>query len=76
MSTPNQPVQWRAVGKDGAALPAFQATLRPASQVISVGETYDFEFEPASPGELHLEILRPAVLARPESRQRVPVRIR
>jgi hypothetical protein len=32
--------------KDGAELPPAQATLRSANQVISVGETYDFEFEP------------------------------
>src|SRR5579872_596368 len=41
-----QPVKWRAVGKDGADLPAQQATDRDAVQVISVGETYDFEFAP------------------------------
>jgi FtsP/CotA-like multicopper oxidase with cupredoxin domain len=52
------PAQWRAVAKDGADLPPSQATKRPASQVISVGETYDFEFEPTTPGELRLEVLR------------------
>lgn len=52
------PVQWRAVAKDGADLPPSQATKRPAQQVISVGETYDFEFEPATPGEFRLEVVR------------------
>lgn len=52
------PVQWRAIAKDGADLPPSQATKRPASQIISVGETYDFEFEPAAPGDLRLEVLR------------------
>ncbi len=71
-----QPVNWRAVGKDGAALSASQATLRPASQVISVGETYDFEFAPAAPGELRLEILRPRVVFRLEAHYAVPVHVR
>jgi len=52
------PVQWRAIAKDGADLPPAQATKRPASQIISVGETYDFEFEPTAPGELRLEVIR------------------
>ncbi len=50
--------QWRAVAKDGADLPPSQTTRRPAQQVISVGETYDFEFEPAAAGELRLEVVR------------------
>ena len=51
--------RWRAVAKDGADLPAAQALEREARQVISVGETYDFEFVPAAPGDLRLEVLRP-----------------
>ena len=50
--------QWRAVAKDGNDLPPSQATKRPAQQIISVGETYDFEFEPTTPGELRLEVIR------------------
>lgn len=53
------PVRWRAVAKDGADLPAAQAVERDARQIISVGETYDFEFEPATRGDLRLEVLRP-----------------
>jgi len=49
-------VTWRAVAKDGADLPPHQATLRPARQRVSVGETYDFEFTPAGPGDLRLEL--------------------
>jgi FtsP/CotA-like multicopper oxidase with cupredoxin domain len=55
---PQGPVQWRAVAKDGADLPPNQATMRPATLTISVGETYDFEYEPTGPGELRLEGLR------------------
>lgn len=49
-------VTWRAVAKDGADLGSHQATLRPARQRISVGETYDFEFTPAAPATLRLEL--------------------
>jgi FtsP/CotA-like multicopper oxidase with cupredoxin domain len=42
---------WRALAKDGADLPASQATVRPAKVLIDIGETYDFEFTPAQAGE-------------------------
>jgi FtsP/CotA-like multicopper oxidase with cupredoxin domain len=48
------PVQWRVVAKDGATLPASQATARPAALSFDPGEIYDFEYTPASPGELSL----------------------
>jgi FtsP/CotA-like multicopper oxidase with cupredoxin domain len=66
---------WRAIAKDGADLPAPQATLRPARQTVSVGETYDFEFEPTSAGDLRLEIFRPARASSPESQILVSVRV-
>jgi hypothetical protein len=52
-----EPVTWRLVSKDGATVPPVQATLRSASQVVGVGETYDFEFD-AAPGRqaLWLEV--------------------
>lgn len=49
-----QPVKWRALAKDGADLPPQQATVRDAAQMISVGETYDFEFSPDKPGDYEL----------------------
>ena len=52
------PVQWRPVSKDGADLPPSQSKARLARQVISVGETYDFEYEPTEPGEMRLEIMK------------------
>jgi len=83
------PVSWRAIAKDGADLPSGQATARPTQQMIAVGETYDFEFQPKSPGELRLDIFRRAILVtpetpahaapvvfRPESRIQVPVHVR
>ena len=45
---------WRAVAKDGAELPPSQAVRSPARLAILPGETYDFEFQPASAGRLRL----------------------
>lgn len=52
------PVKWKPISKDGAELPPSQMESRPARQMISVGETYDFEYRPDAPGELRLEIQR------------------
>lgn len=57
------PVQWKPVSKDGAELPPAQMAAKPARQVISVGETYDFEYTPSAPGELRLEVVRRGLLA-------------
>ena len=56
----NETVTWRLASKDGATVPAAHSTVRPASQVVGVGETYDFEFD-APPGRhgLWLEIRSP-----------------
>ena len=49
-------VQWRARAKDGADLPDALRVMQPAAQVVSVGETYDFEFTPPGPGEYELQV--------------------
>jgi len=49
-----KPVKWSALAKDGAALPPQQATVRDAEQKVGVGETYDFEFTPTTPGDYKL----------------------
>ncbi|MGH7630853.1 MAG: multicopper oxidase domain-containing protein [Gemmatimonadales bacterium] len=51
--------RWRPVAKDGADLPAAARSLRPAQQIISMGETYDFEFLPERRGNLRLEVRTP-----------------
>jgi FtsP/CotA-like multicopper oxidase with cupredoxin domain len=69
------PVSWRAIAKDGADLPAPQVSSRDALQVISVGETYDFEFSPQKPGAYQLrfcskigtEITQPITIVPPGS---------
>ena len=53
------PVEWRAVAKDAVDLSASEATMRRADLQISVGETYDFEFEATAAVELTLEGVQP-----------------
>ena len=43
------PARWTMVGKDGAAVPVQARAERPARQLVSVGETYDFELAPLKP---------------------------
>jgi FtsP/CotA-like multicopper oxidase with cupredoxin domain len=51
------PVTWRPLTKDGAPLPAERTHTRPATQLIGVGETYDFEYQaPAGRQTLWLEV--------------------
>lgn len=64
-------VQWRAIAKDGADLPASQATVRQASVRLQAGETYDFEWTP-TPGEYVLSVTM--TTARPPLQQRITVR--
>jgi FtsP/CotA-like multicopper oxidase with cupredoxin domain len=48
---------WRALTKDGAAVPAVDARPGPALVRIAVGETYDFELEtPSGFATLWLEV--------------------
>lgn len=49
---------WRALAKDGSELPAARQLTRRASQIVSIGETYDFEFTPAAAGDYRLEVRR------------------
>ena len=65
-------VQWRPIAKDGADLPQQSRTLRPAQQLVSIGETFDFEVLPLVRGELRIEV-RPVSAGR--LFVRVPVRV-
>ena len=58
------PVQWKIVAKDGAALPPAQMKTAPANLPITVGETYDVEYQAASPGDARLEIWDPGFPSR------------
>ena len=55
LATAEKPVEWRPLTKDGAPVPPQDATARPATQTIAVGETFDFEYE-APPGRQGLWI--------------------
>ena len=73
----NQPdsmvVQWRPVAKDGADLPESARVPRLARQLVSMGETYDFEYTPTSPGIMRIEVRPPAVTG--SLLARVPIRV-
>jgi FtsP/CotA-like multicopper oxidase with cupredoxin domain len=64
--------RWRLFAKDGADLPAHQATVRPAQVTIGAGETYDYEFTPVAAGTLRLEIVSRG-LGRPPRTMQVPI---
>lgn len=51
-------VNWRAMAKDGAELPPHRQTFRPADLIAGPGETMDFEYRPAAPGMLRLEVMQ------------------
>ena len=53
------PVQWRLISKDAVDVPADDARMRLADQQVSIGETYDFEYEATAPQELTLEGVQP-----------------
>ena len=52
----DKPVQWKIVAKDGADLPAAQLKFSQADMPITVGETYDVEYQSDSPGVANLQI--------------------
>lgn len=67
-------VEWRPVAKDAIELPEAEQTLRPARSVVTMGETYDFEFVPARRGELRIEVR--VSVPRPRLMVRAPIRVR
>lgn len=67
-------VTWKALAKDGADLPASQAIVRRAVQVVVVGETCDFEFDPPTRGTYTMAIESLAVPAGVKRWQRIDVR--
>ena len=47
---------WRGIAKDGMDLPPDQSVVGPSEIQMGNGETYDFEFSPTTPGDIHLDI--------------------
>jgi FtsP/CotA-like multicopper oxidase with cupredoxin domain len=54
------PVQWKVIAKDGADLPPAQLRTSTADMGITVGETYDVEYEAETQGLADLEIRQPS----------------
>jgi FtsP/CotA-like multicopper oxidase with cupredoxin domain len=50
------PAAWRAIAKDGATLPPQLVKMSDAKLHIASGETYDFEFQSDTPGEIPLQV--------------------
>jgi FtsP/CotA-like multicopper oxidase with cupredoxin domain len=60
LTSKDVPVQWKVIAKDGAALPPGQLKYSAADMGITVGETYDVEYEGAKAGLDNLQIWEPA----------------
>jgi manganese oxidase len=45
----HDPIRWTLMAKDGWEVPSSQRSARPARQIMTVGETYDFELAPMAP---------------------------
>jgi len=52
-------LSWRPLAWDGADLPPPQATLRPATTVLAVGQTADFLWRPPRRGAYRLTLMSP-----------------
>jgi FtsP/CotA-like multicopper oxidase with cupredoxin domain len=55
LTTNDAPVQWTIIAKDGADLPPAQLKQSAADMWLTVGETYDVEYQVASPTVAKLE---------------------
>jgi manganese oxidase len=51
-------VDWKLVARDGADLPAHEATVQGASLQITIGQTFDALFTPTEPGNYSFEARR------------------
>ncbi len=56
LGSKQHPVTWREVAKDGAKVPSRLAKPENAALEIASGETYDFEFQPDTAGEIPFEV--------------------
>jgi FtsP/CotA-like multicopper oxidase with cupredoxin domain len=50
------PIQWTALARDGADLPAWRRRTGVAREPVGIGETHDMEARFAAPGEFALEL--------------------
>ncbi len=68
-------LRWQPIAKDGMDLPAKWRALRDAEQVISIGETYDFEYTPKHPGMLRLLVSTAGPVGPGKALITVPIRV-
>jgi FtsP/CotA-like multicopper oxidase with cupredoxin domain len=59
LTSKDAPVEWKVVAKDGADLPPAQLKSSAADMGITVGETYDVEYQEDTPGFANLQIWLP-----------------
>jgi FtsP/CotA-like multicopper oxidase with cupredoxin domain len=56
LTSNDKPVRWKIVAKDGADLPAAQVKFSEADMPITVGETYDVEYQAKDAGVANLQV--------------------
>jgi FtsP/CotA-like multicopper oxidase with cupredoxin domain len=69
----DQLVSWTMIAKDGMNLRKDQRKVKPSFQWVAIGETYDFEFSPANPGDYRIELGARVISSKPEITQLVKV---
>lgn len=70
----DQLVSWTLIAKDGISLKKNQRLIKPSFQWVAIGETYDFEFGPAQPGEYRIELGSRVITSKPEITQLIKVK--
>jgi manganese oxidase len=53
---------WHPLAKDGFELTQYAQTLRPASQLVSVGETFDAEWKPPQKGDYVMTMVNGGII--------------
>ena len=69
-------IRWRAVAKDGADLPEALRLEGDAEFVSNTGQTFDFLWTPAEPGEGALSLIQERFVQPGEDVVRLPLRVR
>jgi len=62
------------IAKDGIDLRKNQQQLKPSTQWVAIGETYDFEFNPTRPGDYRIELRARIITSKPEITQVIKVK--
>lgn len=68
-------VTWRALAKDGFAVPPAQRAGRPSTERVASGETADFELVPDREGELRLEFGTTSFVSGLQIQRTVPLHV-